>query len=46
MNYQDYFDFTFGRLGFAMDSTWELLNFEDGTRWFKIGFGFYWKKVI
>lgn len=37
-----YFDFIFGRLAFAGGSYWKLMDFEDGSRWFRIGFGFYW----
>jgi len=44
MKPEEYFDFVLGRIGFAGGSYWALMDFKDGTRWFKIGFGFYWRK--
>lgn len=43
MNAKQYFDFTIGRIGFASGSYWALIPFEDGSRWYRIGLGFYWR---
>lgn len=41
MTYKQYFKFTFLGIGFAPGSTWWILTFDDGTRWSKLGLGFY-----
>lgn len=43
MTQKEYFKFTIGRLGFEPFSTWMYLTLKDGTKWYKLMCGFYWR---
>lgn len=40
----EYFDWVIGRLAFAWQSYWMIIDFKDGTKWFRLGLGFYWRQ--
>jgi hypothetical protein len=40
---KEWFVFVIGRLGFDPGSTWYGFTLSDGSKWSKVGLGFYWR---